>query len=123
MGKAKKKNRNAHRFDPLARPAPMQVDGDEAEAPKAPSAHQQRHLERKRLQAEQQSLKQQRRKVSKANLLTHKKETKALSKSLRTLKDEAAALRERVPAAVASKPLTADALSGFAFDLPMPGLS
>ena len=100
MGKASKKRRSAARYDPLARPSDMRVDGEDVEPAKQLSAHQQRHLERKRLQAEKVELKNQKRKVilrkikcwlekapnqlhildvaqvSKADKLTWKKETK-----------------------------------------------
>jgi len=130
MGKAGKKKKNAaRRFDPLARSVSMQVDSEldpAAAAPKALSAHQQRHLERKRLQAEARSLKDQRKKVSKADSLNHKREKKSITKSLRSVKEEAARLRARLPTAAAADeaspaPLAADALANFSFDLPMPG--
>lgn len=92
MGKAGKK-KHAKRFDPLARPDAMKMDDDDAEAapPKQLSAHQQRHFERKRLQAEAEALKNQKRKVSKADKLTWKKESKSISK---TLKANKAALQQ-----------------------------
>ena len=62
-GKAlKKKKRAAARFDPLARPSDMSVDSEAAPV-KQLSAHQQRHLERKKLQAEKVELQNLKRKV------------------------------------------------------------
>ncbi len=122
MGKAaKKKSRRAGRFDPLSRPqsSAMQVEGEE-DAPKL-SAHQQRHLERKRNQAEQAALKQQRRKLSKADKLAHRKESKAISKALKGVKAEAAALRARLPAPAAASAPVADSLKDFRFNLPPAG--
>jgi hypothetical protein len=92
MGKAGKK-KHAKRFDPLARPEATKMEDDEAEAapPKQLSAHQQRHFERKRLQAEAEALKNQKRKVSKADKLIWKKESKNIGK---TLKANKAALQQ-----------------------------
>ena len=51
MGKANKKKKSL-RFNPMERGDSMQAEGSKkSEQPKL-SAHQQRHLERKRLQAE-----------------------------------------------------------------------
>lgn len=125
MGKAAKKKKHASRFDPLARPAAMAVDDDAMEAPpKALSAHQQRHLERKRLQAEALSLKRQCGKVSKADPLAHKREKKALKKSLKATKLESTALRaakESASAGAAAAAPPDESSSSFTgFDLPMP---
>ena len=92
MGKAGKK-KHAKRFDPLARPDVVRMEDDDAEAGPAKqlSAHQQRHFERKRLQAEAEALKNQKRKVSKADKLIWKKESKSISK---TLKANKAALQQ-----------------------------
>ena len=124
MGKAKKNKKAKARFDPLARPAPsaMDAEGDdeEAAAPKL-SAHQARHLERKRLQAERLTLKQQKRKVSKADKLAWQSEQRSLSKTLKTNK---AALRLAsshsgvVEAAVPEEVKEAPSFTGF--DLPAP---
>ena len=82
-GKSAKKKRGQARFNPLARPSDMAVDDDAtAEAPKKLSAHQERHLERKRLQAEKASLKSQKKKVSKADKIAWKSETKMISAQL-----------------------------------------
>ena len=126
MGKAKKKKQNS-RFDPLARPpAAMQVDDSahDEEPPKQLSAHQQRHLERKRLQSEVKSLKKKRSKVSKADKLAWAGEKKALTKSLKTIKAEASALRLAplgLPAARLAPAPPAVAFQGF--DLPTPASS
>ena len=92
MGKAGKK-KNAKRFDPLARPDASKMEDDETEeaAPKQLSAHQLRHFERKRLQAEAESLRNMKRKVSKADKLAWKRESKSIGK---TLKANKAALQQ-----------------------------
>ena len=96
MGKAAKAKRK-HRFDPLARGKAaadsMDVEGGDTGPSKPLSAHQQRHFERKRLQAEAQALKQQRRKVSKGDKLEAKRQKKELTKSLNAVKLKAAANR------------------------------
>ena len=115
MPKQKKKKPMAHRFDPLSRPENgMEVD----RAPvKKLSAHQLRHLERKRLQAESTALKNSRRKVSKTNKLDHKKQKKALSAGIKVIKQQTAELK--------GNPLATNRKAGpseeFAFALPMPG--
>ena len=87
MGKAKKVKKKAHRFDPLARPpaasSSMDVDGDEAAPAAAPkvSAHMARFLERRRLQEEVKSLKQQKGKL-KGMSKAEKREVKARKKKL-----------------------------------------
>ena len=120
MGKAKKKRQN-HRFNPLARPSGGTSDSGAEVQPKALSAHQQRHLERKRLQAEKQQLKQQRRKLSKADRLQHRSESKAIAKSIKSVKQAAAALQARLPPPAEQQPEapSAEAGKGFRFDLPV----
>merc|ERR1712227_1128002 len=88
MGKAKKSHKNVLRFDPLARgPAKSGFTNDVDEEPrKNLSAHQQRHLERKRLQAEAEALKQQRRKISKSDKVAYQREKKALSQEMKSSK-------------------------------------
>ena len=89
MGKAaKKKKRGSNRFDPLSRPSAQEMQTDEPAAAKPLSAHQQRHLERKRLQAETLALKAQRGKVSKASKLTCKKERRELTSKLKAAKQQ-----------------------------------
>ena len=92
MGKAsKKKKHGARRFDPMAKPIAenaMSVDDDEAQQrpareQKPLSAHQQRHMERKRLQQEALELKAQKRKVSKGDINKHKKDKRAIGKDLK----------------------------------------
>ena len=127
MGKAAKKKGKAARFNPLARPAngPTPMDDDLPPAQEKPlSAHQQRHLERKRLQAEAQSLKKQKLKVSKSDKLAWKREKKSIQKSLKAVQAEAAALRATPLAAATAEPEDATGvgpLPGFAgFNLPAP---
>jgi hypothetical protein len=128
-----KKGKHALRFDPLARPAvaPRGVgeDEDEDEAPvKKLSAHQQRHLERKRAQAETEALRNQKRKVSKASKLEHQRETKAISAQLKASKHalHAASLHVRsadappAPAAEAKAAAEDAPAPLFAFNLPTP---
>lgn len=122
MGKAKKSKQNK-RFNPLARGDAMAVDDAEAEPPKQLSAHQQRYLERKALKAEAEALKNQRRKVSKANKFECKKEKKALSASIRekTLRANDKSILQRPapapePAAAPAPTLPTD----FQFSLPTP---
>ena len=89
MGKAKKaKNKAALRFDPLARPADGPHAAQTSKEEKPLSAHQQRHMERKRLQAEATVLKNQKRKVSKADKIAWKRESKLISKTLQRNKNE-----------------------------------
>ena len=127
MGKADKKRKHIGRFDPLARPTdgPASMDEDQPPKDEKPlSAHQQRHLERKRLQAEVINLKKQKLKVSKSDKLAWKKEKKGLTKNLRAVQAEAAALRSAPLASAAdATPLSSSqhAVPGFkGFDLPMP---
>ena len=99
MGKAAKKRRGAARFDPLARPAStgpsdMDMQVDDGQPRKKLSAHQARHLERKRLQEEARVLKRQRGKVSKANKITCSAEKKAITKKLKAVRAEAQDLRK-----------------------------
>tara|TARA_B110001452_G_scaffold27374_1_gene21469 strand:+ start:2745 stop:3167 length:423 start_codon:yes stop_codon:yes gene_type:complete len=122
MGKAKKTKQNK-RFNPLARGNAMAVDDADAEPPKQLSAHQQRHLERKTLKAEAEALKNQRRKVSKANKFQCKKEKKALSASIREkvlrANDKSSILQRPAPApepAAAAPTLP----TNFMFSLPTP---
>ena len=121
MGKASKKKKHL-RFDPLARPSSMHVDGEADEAPdvKPLSAHQQRHLERKRLQAEAASLKRQRGKVSKADKLVWKAEKKAITKQLHASKAQATALKmgKAAPVVTPAQPAVDVPFAGF--DLPKP---
>ena len=120
MGKVGK-HKKSHRFNPLARG--QASSGTQAEeAPKVLNAHQQRHLERKRLQAEAQALKQQKGKVSKANKFEHKAQKKALAKSIHALKAEAAALKQK--GATKGKPAAeSNASPAFQFSLPSVGAS
>jgi len=128
MGKAKKNKKKMARFDPLARPAASSADMDDAvEVPeKKLSAHQQRHLERKRLQAEAQALKQQKRKVSKADKLAWQREKKELSRALKTSRQALRDASSSRPVAASSdapveEALADDAPAPFAgFDLPAP---
>ena len=116
MGKANKKKRShGLRFNPMERADSMQTESSRKPEQPQLSSHQQRHLERKRLQAEAQDLKRQRGKVSKAmGKFQHKAEKKALTKSLHAVKAAAAALRSEPLAAAAP------AAASFAFDLPVP---
>lgn len=127
MGKSKKRRNHAARFDPLARPtSAMAVDEDaEPREVKKLSAHQQRHMERKRLQAEAALLKQQKRKVSQADKIACKQERREIGKSLKASR---AALRDAAShgfqASVASKaadePAPAPPAAFTGFDLPVP---
>uniref|UniRef100_A0A7S2IC63 Uncharacterized protein n=1 Tax=Haptolina brevifila TaxID=156173 RepID=A0A7S2IC63_9EUKA len=123
MGKVgRQKKGKASRFDPLSRPVvtAMAID-DVDEAPKKQlSAHQARHLERKRLQKEAQVLKLQRGKVSKADKLAHRGEKKSLTKSLNAIKAEAALLRN-APLPPAATTTAAEPSTFQGFSLPMPG--
>lgn len=125
MGKTKRGKLSGHRFNPLARPekagpSSMSVDDDAgASGAKPLSAHQQRHLERKRLQAEVASLRHQGRKISKADKVGHKSAKKAIRQQLKTAKAEAEALRNRISASV-PPPAPSVAPAAFSFDLPMP---
>ena len=117
MGKAKKQKKKQHRFNPIER-SDTKVEGKKPE-PKPLSAHQARHLERKRLQAEAKELKRQRGKVSKAQAKFQlKAEKKALTMSLHDVKAKAAALKSeplaKSQAAAVSTPST------FTFNLPTP---
>ena len=120
MGKAAKKQKKK-RFDPLARPsnapAPMDEDGPGSSDSKPLSAHQQRHLERKRLQAEVKSIKKQKLKVSKADKLAWKKEKKQLTKSLRAVQAEAVALKN---GHIEALPVAEQTAGFLGFDLPTP---
>jgi hypothetical protein len=130
MGKSKKRRNHAARFDPLARPtSAMAVDEDaEPREVKKLSAHQQRHMERKRLQAEAALLKQQKRKVSQADKIACKQERREIGKSLKASR---AALRDAAShgfqASVASKaadePAPAPPAAFTGFDLPVPQTS
>ena len=121
MGKAKKAKKNK-RFNPLARGDAMAVDDADGEPPKQLSAHQQRHLERKTLKAEVEALKNQRRKVSKANMFQCKKEKKVLSASIheKMLRANDKSILQR-PAPVLEPAAPAPTLpTDFQFSLPTP---
>lgn len=127
MGKSNKKKHGARRFDPLARPSDAMMQDDDEAAPVEPekplSAHQQRHLERKRLQAEKIALKNQKAKVSKSDKLVWKEETKNIAK---TLKANREALRKAGTHTSgisdrSASPQPASAPAAFTgFDLPAP---
>ncbi|KAL1510437.1 hypothetical protein AB1Y20_006744 [Prymnesium parvum] len=117
MGKAEKKKKKK-RFSPMERGDKMNVDSSQP-APKPLSAHQARHLERKRLQAEASELKRQRGKVSKAlSKFQYKAEKKALSKNLNVVKAAAASLRSTsfMSPAEGAEP---ESSSPFSFNLPI----
>lgn len=89
MPKSQKARKQA-RFNPLAA-ARRAAEGQEEpgtsaaaaeEAPKL-SAHQLRHIERKRLQAETAALRSSKLKVSKADKVQHKRDKKALARELK----------------------------------------
>ena len=139
MGKAKRAKKSRHRFDPLARKHAMDVDGAEEDeaAAKPLSAHQQRHRERKALQASKQALRSAARKVSKANPLEHKRQKKEIRREMRALKHKQAAAAAAVSDALAEQcqqgalrrhhkqleagcGAAADPLAGFLFSLPDP---
>ena len=125
MGKAAKKKSKKHRFDPIGR-RPDAMDTEGASAPKPLSAHQARHLERKRLQAEMKGVKNASRKVSKANSKhAQKAQKKELRQNLKALKAQAAGLRnekrgEHGGAAAASDEEEEQAAPLFQFNLPVP---
>jgi|Transcript_35926 flagellar motility protein MotE (MotC chaperone) len=124
MGKAVRKRRAKNvRFNPMACASTAQdrtLEGSQSES-KPLSAHQARHLERKRLQAEVTELKRQRGKVSKGVAKhQHKAEKKALSKSLRAVKAQAVALKMDKLAPENSAFIEAPTTTTFAFDLPPP---
>ena len=106
MGKANKAKKKAHRFDPLARPpaasSSMDVDGDAPiEAPPKVSAHMARFLERKRLQEEVKSLKQQKGKL-KGMSKAEKRDVKARKKKLaHEIHERVARSNDKARAAVA----------------------
>ncbi|KAL3892950.1 MAG: hypothetical protein SGPRY_014623 [Prymnesium sp.] len=114
MGKAARKKRNV-RFNPMER---AEAAGVEARESKGVSAHQARHAERKRLQAQAAELKRQRVKLSKGmNVVQRKAEKKALGKSLHAVKAQAAALkREKLSTPTAEA--HASSSPPFAFHLP-----
>ena len=120
MGKGKKA-RKSHRFNPIGRPGDnMDVDGA-TESPKQVNAHQARHIERKRLQAEMKGVRSASRKVSKGNKNTMKAQKKELRQSMQTLKAKASSLRnsdvrQEQPAEEADAPEAPDSV--FTFDLP-----
>ena len=97
------------------------VDDDDSQQ-KPLSAHQQRHLERKRLQAEASALKKQKLKVSKTDKLAWKRDKKAVHKNLQAVQAAAEELRK----APLPLPQRAGADAGAeapvfqGFDLPMP---
>lgn len=91
MGKATKQKKAKARFDPLARPSSTAMSIDDEAPPKALSAHQERHLERKRLQREAEALKKQRGKVSKADKLAHSVGKKSITNNLKAVKAAQAA--------------------------------
>ena len=129
MGKLKKAKRS-NRFDPLARGSSiaMEVEESRSSAPKRLNAHQQRHAERKRLQAEAAALKSARRKVSKADKHEMKKQKKALSRSINAIKEEKAALKRQkgtaegaaAAGAGADEEEAAVGAAPFVFSLPTP---
>ena len=126
MGKAKKAKKKAHRFDPLARPpaasSSMDVDGDESiEAPPKVSAHMARFLERKRLQEEVKSLKQQKGKL-KGMSKAEKRDVKARKKQLaHEIHERVARSNDKARAAVA--PAEAQAADEeFRFELAAPAV-
>ena len=124
MGKAKKAKKKAHRFDPLARPpaasSSMDVDGDAPiEAPPKVSAHMARFLERKRLQEEVKSLKQQKGKL-KGMSKAEKRDVKARKKKLaHEIHERVARSNDKARAAVAP----AEAQPGRSAPRPVPGLA
>ena len=126
MGKAKKAKKKAHRFDPLARPpaasSSMDVDGDAPiEAPPKVSAHMARFLERKRLQEEVKSLKQQKGKL-KGMSKAEKRDVKARKKKLaHEIHERVARSNDKARAAVA--PAEAQAADEeFRFELAAPAV-
>ena len=130
MGKDKKKKK-AMRFDPLARPAVASGsnvrsgEDDEIAEPKQLSAHQQRHLERKRLQAEALALRQAKGKVSKADKLAWQREQRELGKTLQkskaALRAASARFGEAMAVAEADAQPAAQVQPAFAgFNLPVP---
>uniref|UniRef100_A0A7S4B2G7 Uncharacterized protein n=1 Tax=Chrysotila carterae TaxID=13221 RepID=A0A7S4B2G7_CHRCT len=122
-GKIRKSRKASARFDPMARTPAAPGADQEIEAPRQLSAHQQRHLERKRLQAEAEALKNKRRKVSKANKLEHKKQKKAISRELKTLKQvskQAASNSKSACGTADAANASPASLKDFTFVLPTP---
>ena len=124
MGKAKKAKKPATRFDPMARPATAAASADDdipMDEPKQLSAHQQRHLERKRLQAEKIELKQKKNKVSKADKNAWKEEKKQLSLQQKQNRAalKGASSRLGLPAAPPAEPEPPPQPAFAGFDLPV----
>ena len=119
------------RFDPLSKPAAsaMSIDDEEKEE-KPMSAHQLRHMERKRLHKEAMELKQMKRGVSKADKISMKKERREIGKSLKVNRAGLRAASQHVmpaashgAAAAPSNEVNRNAApdgAAFKFDLPVP---
>jgi len=113
MPKAAKKSKLSARYNPVARgdgSSSMETDGAKpAGAAPRLNAHQERHVERKRLQADVAALRSATGKVSKGNKIQHKKDKKALQRELKQTKKAAKELGKRPKAATGGPDSAEDA--------------